>query len=213
MKLSQEQIELIRKVVKAKGVDYIDLQDELVDHLANAVIARFEEKSSLSFQKVLHQECNKFGAFGFKKILKERKRLMINKSFRLYLKLLIAYFTIPKIVFSLVLYWFCFQLMLSVESNFVIRTARLISVVLILANLLIYWKNLFSYSSKYLIVSVYRNALLIMAYIVFSMPSKMVSAELSPFFSSAILLLFSITVLISSSITHHLRIYFQKEYV
>jgi hypothetical protein len=213
MKLSEDQIALIRKVVIAKGIDYIDLQDELVDHLANAVTARLEENSSLSFQKVLHQECNKFGPFGFKKILRKRERYLINRSFKTCLRLLLDYFTIPKIVFSIVLYWFYFQLMLSVDSGLIMQVAKVLSVVLILANLLIYWKNLFSFGAKYLIVSVYRHALLIMAYIIFIIPLKEVSAESSPLFSAAILLLFSITVLISSSITHNLKIYFHKEYV
>lgn len=213
MKLSEDQIALIRKVVKAKGVDYIDLQDELVDHLANAVTARLEENSSLSFQKVLHQECNKFGPFGFKKILRKRERYLVNRSFKTYLRLLLDYFTIPKIILSIVLFCTYYQLVLSTDVYILMRVVTLSSLVLILSNILVYWKSLFSYSDTYLTVKVYRNALLVMAYVIFHIVEKRWSEVISPYFSALILLLCTITVLISRTISLGVKAQIQKEYM
>ena len=51
--LSKEQIDDIFNFVKSKYVRYIDLQYELVDHLASAVEEEMEQDQELNFSSAL----------------------------------------------------------------------------------------------------------------------------------------------------------------
>ena len=61
MKLSEEQIEQLYAFVRKKGLMYIDLQDEMVDHLANAIEDQMTENPEITFDKALQIEYKKFG--------------------------------------------------------------------------------------------------------------------------------------------------------
>lgn len=104
MKLSKEQIEELYTFVRKKGIEYIDLQDELVDHLANGIETQWEEDSSLSFAEVLKKEHNKFGVFGFDNIVKEKTKELHRRTNLLYWQKIKQFFKIPRIVFSLSLF-------------------------------------------------------------------------------------------------------------
>lgn len=104
MKLSEKQIEELYTFVRKKGIEYIDLQDELVDHLANGIETQCEEKPTLSFADTIQVEYNKFGNLGFDGIVKEKTKDLHRRSNLLYWQKIKQFFKIPHIVFSLSLF-------------------------------------------------------------------------------------------------------------
>jgi len=111
-KLSQKEIQKIYKFVKQNGVPYLDLQHELVDHIANGIEAKWSLDKSKTFNQYLYAEYDDFQfaheknypISNFSKILKSRTRSLerywINNLFN-YLK---EYFKLPLIVITLLLF-------------------------------------------------------------------------------------------------------------
>ena len=88
MKLSAEQIERLYQFTRQHFVEYYDLQTELVDHLAIAIEAEWQENSKISFEDALQKEFKKFGVFGFMEVV-EQRQAALNKKYNKdeYLKL------------------------------------------------------------------------------------------------------------------------------
>lgn len=68
MQLSQQQLEEIKQFVLSKGFVYLDVQMEIIDHVASALEERMEADSKLDFSKALQETYNSFGALGFSTI-------------------------------------------------------------------------------------------------------------------------------------------------
>lgn len=101
MKLSAEQIEKLYTFTRQHYVEYYDLQTELVDHLANAIEAQWEENSKRSFEEVLQIEFKKFGVFGFMDVVEKRQAALQKKYHQLVWKELKTFFRLPKIIGTL----------------------------------------------------------------------------------------------------------------
>ena len=54
MKLNPSQIDRLYTFTRQHYVEYYDLQTELVDHLAHAIEAEWEQNSQFSFEEVLN---------------------------------------------------------------------------------------------------------------------------------------------------------------
>lgn len=65
MKLSKQQLDLIKTFISKKGFVYADVQLEIIDHVANAIQDKLEGNSKLNFEEALHQVHASFGIFGF----------------------------------------------------------------------------------------------------------------------------------------------------
>ena len=61
MKLNPSQIDRLFTFTRQHYVEYYDLQTELVDHLAHAIEAEWEQNPQFSFEEVLNNEFKKFG--------------------------------------------------------------------------------------------------------------------------------------------------------
>jgi hypothetical protein len=98
VKLSAEQIEKLYVFTRQHYVEYYDLQTELVDHLANAIEAQWQENPKLSFEQALQVEFKKFGVFGFMEVV-EKRQVALNKKYNtLVLNELKTFFSVPKII-------------------------------------------------------------------------------------------------------------------
>jgi cation transport ATPase len=73
MTLNETQIEALFTFTEKKFVKYYDLQVELVDHLANKIEELMSEDKSLTFERALGNVYEKFGIFGFAKIVSEKQ--------------------------------------------------------------------------------------------------------------------------------------------
>ena len=110
MKLSESQIKELYAFVRKNHVEHYDLQTELVDHLANGIEAQWVTNDKVPFKEALANEFKKFGHFGFRSIIKKRKKVMLKKYRSLILRFYKEYFQLPKILlvigFSLLLFIF-----------------------------------------------------------------------------------------------------------
>jgi hypothetical protein len=73
MTLNETQIQALFTFTEKKFVKYYDLQVELVDHLANKIEELMSEDKSLTFERALGNVYEKFGIFGFAKIVSEKQ--------------------------------------------------------------------------------------------------------------------------------------------
>lgn len=111
MKLSTPLIEQLYKFTRQHYVEHYDVQTELVDHLANDIEQIWEETPTLTFEKARDISFKKFGVFGFMNVLEEKQKQMNKKYFRIILGFVKQWFSIPKIIVTLTMFY-CFYLLL-----------------------------------------------------------------------------------------------------
>lgn len=100
MKLTPEQIDRLYQFTRQHYVEYYDLQTELVDHLANAIEAEWQENPKLTFEEILQKEFKKFGVFGFMDVVEKRQAALNRKYNGIIWNHFIAFFTIPKFILT-----------------------------------------------------------------------------------------------------------------
>lgn len=100
MKLSTEQIDYLYQFTRNHYVEYYDLQTELVDHLANAIEAQWQENPKLSFETALQMEFKKFGVFGFMDVVEKRQKVLSKKYNKIVWSHFKDFFSIPKIILT-----------------------------------------------------------------------------------------------------------------
>lgn len=103
MKLTPQQIDRLYQFTLQHYVEWYDLQTELVDHLANAIEAQWQENPKISFEDALQKEFKKFGVFGFMDVVEKRQAALNKKYNKIIWKHFKAFFTIPKIVLTITL--------------------------------------------------------------------------------------------------------------
>jgi hypothetical protein len=111
MKLTSEQIERLYLFTRQHYVEWYDLQTELVDHMANAIEAQWQEHPKLSFEEALQKEFKKFGVFGFMDVVEKRQAALNKKYNGIIWKHFKAFFTIPKIILTATLVAVTFALL------------------------------------------------------------------------------------------------------
>lgn len=108
--LSTDQIQTLHTFVKKHYVEYYDIELELVDHLANGIEAQWVEDSTITFEIALEREFKKFGIFGFSDVVDNKIGLATNSYLKQMYRVLLSFFTIPKIVISLAIFLVCFAI-------------------------------------------------------------------------------------------------------
>lgn len=103
-KLSQEQIGQLFNFTKKKFVHFYDLQLELVDHLASSIEEEMDADNSISFEHALQKVYNRFGIFGFAKVVQERSDALVKYNKRIWRHEVKNFFTLPKIILTLVIF-------------------------------------------------------------------------------------------------------------
>lgn len=153
-KLTQEQIEQLFVFTKKHLVEHYDVQVELVDHLANAIEAEWEINPNLSFTEALDKEYKNFGVFGFSGLVEQKQAALQNHYWKVIKKEMLSFFTIPKIILSVGLFYVLFQYFsnpskLMVTYDFII----LIAFVSLSFGMFFYLKQQTKGSKKWLIQS------------------------------------------------------------
>ncbi|WP_177761641.1 hypothetical protein [Flavobacterium sp. I3-2] len=108
-KLTQEQIDQLFVFTKKHLVEHYDVQVELVDHLANAIEAEWEINPNISFTEALQKEYKNFGVFGFSGLVEQKQAALQNHYWNIIKNEMQSFFTIPKIVISVALFYVLFQ--------------------------------------------------------------------------------------------------------
>lgn len=65
MNLNPTQLNTLKSFISKKGVEYIDVQMEVLDHMASAIEDRMNSDQELTFENAIVQTNASFGIFGF----------------------------------------------------------------------------------------------------------------------------------------------------
>lgn len=144
--VTSAQIDQLFAFTKMHLVEHYDLQVELVDHLAQAIEAQWGEDPTISFEEALEKEYKKFGVFGFSGLVEKKQAALQNHYWRMIKKEMITFFTIPKVIFSLALFYLLVQSYANTNS-FLYQNDDLIRIALALITLGVYCYQRF-YISK-----------------------------------------------------------------
>ncbi len=96
--LSEEQIQSLFVFCKKHFVHHYDVQNELVDHLANAIEEKMAADKKLTFEKALEIVYAGFGYKGFAGIVQERSITLKDKCTKMQKNIFKSYFTWPKAI-------------------------------------------------------------------------------------------------------------------
>ena len=101
--LTADQINELFDFVKSKYVRYIDVQYELVDHLATAIEEEMKINAALNFQTALDKVYSRFPITGFDKFVTAKEKAIKKYWLRKVWHIMTQYFTFPKIVLTTML--------------------------------------------------------------------------------------------------------------
>src|SRR5690606_35925818 len=109
MKLTAEQIQQLFDFTRKHYVEHYDVLVELVDHLANAIEEQWKENPTISFEDALQTEFKKFGIFGFTGLVEQKQAALQNHYWKVIKKEFISFFSVPKIILTIVMFYVLFQ--------------------------------------------------------------------------------------------------------
>src|SRR5690554_5339001 len=122
MKLNSEQLAYIKGFISKRGFTALDLQMEIIDHVACRVEDILTENPAISFEEAVTRTHREFGVFGFSSLEEAMMKSLTRKyrnEFALELK---QWFSFPTVLlvagFTVLLY----QLFLVVSTNWLIGT-------------------------------------------------------------------------------------------
>lgn len=81
MKLTQDQIAEIKQFINSRGFTHIEVEMEILDHVASAVETKLEQNPKKSITQAIQEVHASFGVFGFSKV-EDAFRLSFSKKFR-----------------------------------------------------------------------------------------------------------------------------------
>jgi hypothetical protein len=99
-KLTEEEINELYTLCEHNGVEYYDLQIELVDHLASAIEQRWLEEPLLDFHDIIYPLVRQFGRRGFSNIVEEKQSALKKKYLDMQWKYIREFFRLPKIILT-----------------------------------------------------------------------------------------------------------------
>ena len=105
MALTDQQIEQLFAFTKKKYVRFYDLQVELVDHLATSIEEEMAADPQLAFEHALQKVYNRFGIFGFAKVVQERETSLWKYNRKIWWAIFKSFFTIPRIALTAAIYF------------------------------------------------------------------------------------------------------------
>ena len=110
MKINELQIENLYKFTRQHYVYHYDVQTELVDHLANDIERIWKETPKVSFEEARDTSFKKFGIFGFMDVIEAKQKQMHKRYWKIILRFAKEWFTLPKILITLGLFFTIFAL-------------------------------------------------------------------------------------------------------
>ena len=109
MKLSPSQIDTLKKLISYKGYPEIDLQYEILDHVACKVEVLLEEKPEMALDDAFRKAHSEFGIFGFSDLAESYTKSIERRYRRFFWEELRAFFISYRIfypaVVGFILYW------------------------------------------------------------------------------------------------------------
>lgn len=108
MKLAKDQIAEIKKFIHSRGFTTIEVEMEILDHVASAIEAKMEANPNKSITKAIHEVHAGFGPLGFS-VMEDELRKNYGKQFGIIQRdLLWAYFSSPKAIITVLIFLFSY---------------------------------------------------------------------------------------------------------
>ena len=107
--LSKSQIDQLFDFTRKKYVQYDDVKFEIVDHLASDIENQMSEDSELSFESALNKTYSKFPITGFAQFIDAREMALYKLWGKKINKIIIGYFTLPKLLLTAVIFLYVFM--------------------------------------------------------------------------------------------------------
>ncbi|MFT6334967.1 MAG: hypothetical protein ACJATI_001713 [Halioglobus sp.] len=101
--LSTEEVRQLFNFVKSKSVHYIDVQFEIVDHLASAIEVEQASDPNLNFNSALQKIYGKFPITGFAMMILAKEEALSQFWEKRFFGAFISNFSYPKMIMSLIL--------------------------------------------------------------------------------------------------------------
>lgn len=101
MKLTAEQIANVNSYMQSFDIKWYELEVELTDHFMSIIEEIWEKNPELTFFQAKQYAENRFGQNEFRKIEKERIKILVKEYNRSQRKAVIDYLKFPKIIMSL----------------------------------------------------------------------------------------------------------------
>ena len=107
--LNENQISSLFEFVSSKYVRYIDVQHELVDHLATDIEVEMDANSTLSFDEALKNVYSKFPISGFSNYVRESEKAMKGMWRKMIFSQFTYFYGIPFLILLAILTFILFQ--------------------------------------------------------------------------------------------------------
>jgi hypothetical protein len=109
MKLPKEQIEQLKKLISYKGYPEIDMQYEILDHVASKIEVLVEENPKLSLPDAFQKVHASFGIFGFSELEESYKKMIQKRLWGYYWTALKDLLLSYRVIFPVGLLYLFFQ--------------------------------------------------------------------------------------------------------
>jgi hypothetical protein len=130
MKLTEIHIQELYTFTRKHFVYHYDVQTELVDHLANDIEEIWVTQQHLSFQEARDKSFKKFGIFGFMDVIEAKQKQMNKRYWKIILRFAKEWFSIPKIVVTVSIFFTFFMLLQIQYSEYILLATVLILIIL-----------------------------------------------------------------------------------
>ncbi|MFC3417441.1 hypothetical protein [Algoriphagus hitonicola] len=116
MKLSKEQIKQLKKLISYKGYPEIDVQYEILDHVACNVEELLEENPSLNLEEAFRKVHASFGIFGFSGLEESYKKAIEKRMWTNYKQEIKRLLTSYRLLFPILLGLLIYQTSILLED-------------------------------------------------------------------------------------------------
>lgn len=113
--LTKEQTDWIRTNIRNRGIETIDLEHEMTDHISSAVEEKLEH--GIEFRDAYKSVVAAFGPFGLQRLQKEKYSRLKKKGYRMIFRNMKAYLKLPQIVLTLLIAAILYALYSIVEED------------------------------------------------------------------------------------------------
>jgi len=102
--LTDAQIEALYLFTQKKGIQYYEVQIELVDHLASSIEAEWAEKPELPFDMALEDVYRRFGIFGFDELEAQKANALYKLQLKRWSRTFLKFLNVPLGLFTVLIF-------------------------------------------------------------------------------------------------------------
>ncbi|MEM6379540.1 MAG: hypothetical protein AAF705_15145, partial [Bacteroidota bacterium] len=132
---NQAEINYLFRFLERKGINYLDVQVELVDHLAMGLEEIWNKNPGLPLELAVKKIHDRFGIFGFGKIIQEKRQLLFKATIKKLHLDIIRRMTAPQVAASFMVTLLLTYLLMTYSPGFSIFLSLFLVIHLIIASI------------------------------------------------------------------------------